>query len=76
MTEVTIEKNIPVPVTNTFKYPFEEMEVGDSFLISGDEAVRKLRSAAAYHSRRSEAKYSVRSVSEGDSVGVRCWRIA
>ncbi len=76
MTEIKLDKNVPLPVVLSHKYPFDDMVVGDSFFIPGTDAIRRLRGAASYHSRRSLAKYSVRMTKENDDVGARCWRIS
>lgn len=61
-----IEKN--VPMRGTCKYPWKEMEVGDSFVASKHEAPG-MYSAAAYQGIR----IAVRSIGDGK---VRVWRIA
>ena len=74
-TEFKIEKGIPFPKCNGAgkpeKYPWSKLEVGDSFLIAGQDArsVSPLTSAAS--KRHKGRKYSVRTV----DGGVRVWRI-
>lgn len=69
-----IEKNVPVPEKPSpiGKYPFAEMNVGDSFLVPGAQA-RRLQSAIQVFRRRvgKDKKFIARDV-EG---GARCWRI-
>ncbi len=36
MDKIIIEKFIPIPSKSKEKYPFSEMEVGDSFFVKGD----------------------------------------
>lgn len=52
----TIEKNVPPPETRRIqqesKYPFEKMEVGDSFVYSNTEDV-KIRNALRYFKKKS-----------------------
>jgi hypothetical protein len=80
-----VEKNVPMPPVyagRNAKYPFADMEVGDSFAIpldgvpamnGGDRAVATLRSSAIQRSKRHGGKYAVRTDRE---VGVaRCWRV-
>jgi hypothetical protein len=73
-----IEKNIPIPNPFSKKrlYPFDKMEVGDSFFVQSDnpKTIQKRLSVAINKYRRENitAKFSMRTV-EG---GVRCWRIA
>lgn len=71
-----IEKNIPVPEKEGPKYPFKQMEVGDSFFVEcqGFDAYRKIANAANSFQRRCDMpiKFTVRMLTEG----VRVWRIA
>lgn len=69
---VVIEKGIPLPSRQIpKKYPFGEMEVGDSFFVS-DVSVGLLHA----HARRyAPWRYTCRTVVEGDVKGVRVWRI-
>lgn len=75
-----IEKNIPVPGYQKYeKYPFAEMEIGDSFFrqqteVDGDERYRigsNIRSAA--RGGRWNKKFTVRWIKAEN--GFRCWRI-
>ena len=69
-----IEKNEVIPATipnlgRRERYPWTQMEVGDSFFIpDGDK--RKVAGAASHAARRLGKRFIVRSV-EG---GVRIWR--
>ena len=68
-----IEKAIEVPPIKTgryTKYPFHEMNIGDSFFAI-DIPAENLRSAASYFGLRNKRKYMVRKV----DGGVRCWRM-
>lgn len=78
-----IEKNVPIPFARPFgrresRYPYESMEVGDSFLVPTQEdtpaavLLRRMRQSALWASKRYNAKFQVRSVPEG---GVRVWRV-
>ena len=76
---IVIEKGIPCPPKATRseykrKYPFPEMDVGDSFSIDGDPRVceRKLSAAASGYGSRNGWTFRVR-VTE---AGARCWRTA
>lgn len=64
-----IEKSIPMPEAWN-KYPFKDMDIGDSFLVEGD--VVKVRNAAHAWGKVNNKKFSVKKV-EG---GHRCWRIS
>ena len=70
-TTIKIDKNIPILALYTrTKYPFSDMEIGDSFLVSSDH--KSIRSVAISAGRRLNAKFTVRKV----DGGLRCWRIA
>lgn len=76
---VPIDKNIPVPVNDGLgakqrKYPFAEMEIGDSFFIPSTgyhDRLRKARSLNAQFRRFKPKRFALRSVDDG----VRVWRI-
>jgi len=71
-TEYRIEKGVALPTGNGRKrYPFGEMEVGDSFGFKVDELMR-VRAASSYFGTRNGRKYSARK----DGSGYRCWRVA
>lgn len=68
---VAIDKTIPLPRGKTQgKYPWREMEVGDSFLFPAEKAFP--RQAARTAGQRLNRKFTVRKTDEG----FRCWRIA
>lgn len=62
-----IEKGVPIPASRSFKYPFKNMEVGDSFFCQH----QGVRSSAMHFGRRHKTKY--KSIVEGN--GYRVWRI-
>ena len=73
-----IEKNIPIPITNCRnKYPFNEMNIKDSFLVEDLLKAKSIRSIINnLHSKnkkqgRSSPKFITRKVSDG----LRVWRI-
>lgn len=67
MSEIKIEKDIPIPKNRRKqKYPWHDMEVGDSFLIQ-----RNTLSMGAVNDRYSPKKFIARKVENG----VRIWRI-
>ena len=71
----TIEHNVPVPASNMNghgreKYPFSQMDVGDSFGIPKD-AVARVRQAA-YKRNTDGKKFVVQTLNEN---GGRCWRV-
>jgi hypothetical protein len=68
-----IEKGIPAPpASRAAKYPFAEMEIGDSLLIPGIKSSAEISSSISYRKNRYRENYICRAV-EG---GVRVWRTA
>lgn len=80
-----VEKNVEMPLKKTFtagsKYPFAEMDIGDSFFVpaTSREDAKKVQTRVsasgtkfrAVHGRR----FSTRVIEENDGFGVRVWRI-
>ena len=67
-----IEKNIPLPGDKLphAKYPWDEMEVGDSFFANAEPS--SLRSCARYQAGKKGHRYTIRKEGEGTRV----WRTA
>ncbi len=68
-----IDDGVAMPLLARTRYPFEELEVGQSFVITDASraALHRLRVAAAYWSNKLDASFVVRPVPEG----VRAWRV-
>ena len=66
--DFVIEKNIPIQ-RGREKYPFLKMEIGDSFVFSGNRKV--IGAAASWYGSRYKMKFTTRSV----DGGVRVWRV-
>jgi hypothetical protein len=72
-----LEVGVPIPRRargrSGSKYPFHEMEVGQSFLADAETKASTLRSAVGAYLKRSDAvgKFAVRVTDDG----VRVWRI-
>lgn len=74
MSEFTIEEDIPIPDAHrglgvSPKYPFREMNIGDSFFVP-DMKANELSARATYYGKSLNMKFTVRAV-EG---GARIWR--
>jgi len=75
---ITIDKNISIPVShNHKKYPFDEMEIGDSFYVEANgsqlnSVQTKLKSAASHWMVRNRKSYLFVTRRQGD--GIRIWR--
>jgi hypothetical protein len=76
MTEFKIEKSISIPPTGVGgrvgKYPWAEMEVGDSLFIPGKTAYSMGSTPSGWAARHPPYKFLCRTV----DGGVRVWRIA
>ena len=72
---MNIEKNIPIPGRSTLgkksKWPWDKIEVGESFVIEGRTIVRA-SSMAYYASKRFGFKFTCRTIGED----VRVWRVS
>lgn len=68
-----IERDVPIP-SGTGRppiYPFEDLKVGESFVVSPEDAGR-VRSAASHASKTYNIKITIRKAEDG----YRCWRTA
>lgn len=68
-----VEKNIPMVRFKYERFPFPEMDIGDSFLIEGLKERRSVVQAAAQQKIRNKKIFSTRKVDENKW---RCWRVA
>jgi hypothetical protein len=66
---IKIDKQIPIP-NGRNKYPFAEMEIGDSFFVAN---VRSSNIQLRYYKPK---QFTRRSVVKDGVQGVRVWRIA
>jgi hypothetical protein len=76
--KILVQKNIPLESTRETKskYPFHEMEVGDSFFIKCDKETMTSKrstvlSSSVYYGKSSGKKFKSRSYPDG----FRIWRI-
>ncbi len=65
-----VEKNIPIPERVRMKYPWEQLGIGDSFLIP-DAIVDSVRSGLYSCARNMKIKVTLKTV----DGGMRVWRI-
>ena len=75
-----IEKNVEVPVVHSsFKFPWKEMEVGDSVFVEVEKGQslfnlkRKVGPSARYYGVVTGKKFKTLMISEDN--GVRVWRV-
>lgn len=69
-----IEKNVPIAklASKKPKYPFEQMEVNDSFFVKGDKKKKAAVCVAIYYYKKEnpDVKFCTRTNDEG----IRVWR--
>ena len=65
MTMLPIDKNVPLPA----RFPFEQMEVGDSFVITTKRQTASV--AARRYGDKHGRKFITRKMPDGT---IRCWR--
>ena len=70
---IKIDKNIPYDCSCR-RYPWKDMEIGDSFFIGGENRNR-INAAIAYANKKFAMKFSSRSRVEEGASGIRVWRI-
>ncbi len=75
-----IEKDIPIIKSRwrESKYPFPEMEIGDSFFVplNGKEARKVQPSIVSCGNRYRDKRFTTRIIiEEGVKIGIRCWRV-
>lgn len=76
---IKLDKNIPIPVaskkTGPRKYPFAEMEIGDSFFIEATsiQQIARKRSTLCVSAKRMGDNYKI--TIKRVIGGIRCWRV-
>lgn len=80
MSNFVIEDDVPLPShpgprTGTSKYPFAQMEVGQSFLVGSDIKPSTLRSAISAYTKANPTKPAKRFAARIVDGGVRVWRV-
>jgi hypothetical protein len=77
---ITIEKNIPIPAITrkaTSKYPFADMETGDSFFTPhGTSKPASVRSLLYKAAKETGIKVTLRNETVDGTPGVRAWKKA
>ena len=69
-----IEKGVPLDTAPYIRWPFERMQVGDSFFT--DVRTKRVASAASHYQRKHPAyRFAVRQVRENGKHGARVWRV-
>jgi hypothetical protein len=70
-----IESNVPVPETRGrstgLQFPFEQMQIGDSFFLEKEKIATARTAADSYRKRHPEWDFTTRK----DGEGCRLWRV-
>ena len=78
MSELKIDKNVPIPTLRR-RYPFREMDIGDSFFVALNpgQDIRVLQTSVKSASRGVGNGFCIttRRVTEDGVRGLRAWRI-
>lgn len=75
MSQFKIEKSVPIPPrSRASKYPFEQMEKGDSFVIPA--ADNKSLTSARSSVYAAATKQKVKVATRVDDKGLRVWRVS
>jgi hypothetical protein len=76
MNEVMVEKNIDMPVmrVTASKYPYDEMEVGDSFMVTS-ERVSMINTMCGVNKKKG-VELGMKFIAKRVEGGVRVWRIS
>ena len=72
-----VEKGVPIPVARRGtekKYPFSDLEIGDSFFVSGKLVVTFSGQVSTAAKRMPGRRFTARTVTENGIKGVRVWR--
>lgn len=75
---IKIEKGIPIPgnITRRTKYPFRDMEVGESFFLTDREEPERTRKRVAAAATMFCANKDYKFKTQVFETGVRVWRVA
>lgn len=70
-----IEKGIPLPEKNVrWKYPFDQLEVGDSFFVINKDTTQ-MSALCKRASKRLSARFITAKAESDGAQGVRVWRM-
>jgi len=78
MTEFAIDNDIPLSVHAQARYPFRELQVGQSFFVSDPKRFVGCRRSASVMGLRlgNGVKFVTRTITENGVKGVRIWRVS
>ena len=76
---INVDKGVPIPEAATGrKYPFDQLQVGDSFFAPGKTQSHMNNCAGNYRKSMPHVKFTMRNVKDetGHVIGARVWRVA
>lgn len=70
-----IEKGIPLPEKHVrWKYPFDQMEIGDSFFVANKDTTQ-MSALCKRAAKRLGRRFVTAKAESGDDTGCRVWRM-
>ena len=74
--KIKVEKGIPLPRSNASKYPWKDLEIGDSFFCPGKK-ISQVNATMCPIDYRGKRKFAARTrtLEDDNEEGVRIWRI-
>lgn len=70
-----IEKDVPLPERNVrWKYPFDQMDIGDSFFVANKDTTQ-MSALCKRANKRLERRFVTAKAEKGSQSGVRVWRM-
>ena len=70
-----IEKDVPLPQKNVrWKYPFDQLELGDSFFVVNKDTTQ-MSALCKRASKRYGGRFVTSKAEKDDQTGVRVWRL-
>lgn len=73
---IKIDKDVPLPegAARSTTYPFEDMEINDSFFVPGKNS-DQLTNAASHWRKKNGWSFACRNTEEEGVKGARVWRV-
>jgi len=70
-----IEKDVPLPQKNVrWKYPFDQLELGDSFFVANKDTTQ-MSALCKRAGKRYGGRFVTSKAEKDDQTGVRVWRL-
>jgi len=74
---IKIDKNVAMPLKRTYvgMFPFDNMEIGDSFSIGAEHGAQIYQAMSHHHKRKGAKRFTTKKRLENNIWVYRCWRI-